>query len=76
MTLKDDRIVKPRGFAAISKKGQIELCTAGGVAVSQDKEHMAAIGRKGGTKTAKDREYMVKIAKLGGAASAKARRKK
>ncbi len=36
----------------------------GGLKISQNKEHMAAIGRKGGLKTSQDREHMSRISKL------------
>ncbi|TZF88487.1 KGG domain-containing protein [Cognatilysobacter lacus] len=37
-----------RGFAAMDPREQREIARKGGEAVSQDREHMAAIGRKGG----------------------------
>jgi general stress protein YciG len=37
-----------RGFAAMDPREQREIARKGGAAVSQDREHMAAIGRKGG----------------------------
>lgn len=37
-----------RGFAAMDPRAQREIARKGGAAVSQDREHMAAIGRKGG----------------------------
>ena len=37
-----------RGFAAMDPREQREIARTGGEAVSQDREHMAAIGRKGG----------------------------
>lgn len=37
-----------RGFAAMDPEQQREIARKGGEAVSQNREHMAAIGRKGG----------------------------
>lgn len=37
-----------RGFAAMDPRDQREIARKGGEAVSQNREHMAAIGRKGG----------------------------
>ena len=38
----------PRGFAAMDPKRQREIASQGGLAVSQDRKHMAAIGAEGG----------------------------
>ena len=40
----------------------------GGVAVSRNREHMAAIGRKGGEAVSGDREHMAQIGRRGGEA--------
>ena len=37
-----------RGFAAMDIEKQREIARKGGEAVSRNREHMAAIGRKGG----------------------------
>jgi len=37
-----------RGFAAMDEQKQREIASKGGRAVSQDRAHMAEIGRKGG----------------------------
>ena len=37
-----------RGFASMSPEEQREIARMGGEAVSEDREHMAQIGRKGG----------------------------
>lgn len=37
-----------RGFAAMDPKRQREIASQGGLAVSQDRKHMAAIGAEGG----------------------------
>jgi general stress protein YciG len=34
--------------------------------VAQDRDHMAAIGRRGGSKVAQDRQHMASIGKKGG----------
>lgn len=39
---------RPRGFAAMSPELQREIARKGGQTVSQDRDHMASIGRKGG----------------------------
>jgi len=41
----------------------------GGVAVSQNRDHMAQIGRKGGIAVSANREHMVSIGRLGGLAT-------
>lgn len=40
-----------RGFSAMSEEKQKEIARLGGLAVSRNREHMAAIGRKGGVTT-------------------------
>src|SRR5215213_8655227 len=40
--------VTKRGFAAMDPEKRREIARKGGAAVSQNKEHMAEIGRKGG----------------------------
>lgn len=37
-----------RGFASMDRELQREIARKGGVAVSQNRQHMAEIGRKGG----------------------------
>ena len=44
-----------RGFAAMSDGEQREAARKGGEAVSQDRQHMADIGRKGGSASAESR---------------------
>jgi general stress protein YciG len=39
---------RARGFAAMGESEQREIARKGGQAVSQDRAHMSAIGRKGG----------------------------
>lgn len=39
---------RPRGFAAMSPEMQREIARKGGQTVSQDRDHMASIGRRGG----------------------------
>jgi general stress protein YciG len=39
---------RPRGFAAMSPELQREIARKGGQTVSQDRDHMASIGRRGG----------------------------
>ena len=38
-----------RGFASLDPEKQKEIARKGGLAVSQNREYMAEIGRKGGT---------------------------
>lgn len=40
-----------RGFAGMPEEKQREIARRGGIAVSQNREHMAKIGRKGGIKS-------------------------
>ena len=42
-----------------------EAARKGGVKVSEDREHMRAIGRKGGERVAADREHMSEIGRKG-----------
>jgi hypothetical protein len=44
-----------RGFASMSEADQREIARMGGAAVSEDREHMAAIGRRGGEASAEAR---------------------
>ncbi len=44
-----------RGFASMSEADQREIARMGGTAVSENREHMAAIGRKGGEASAETR---------------------
>lgn len=41
----------------------------GGIAVSQNRDHMAEIGRKGGHAVSSDRDHMAEIGRKGGAAA-------
>jgi general stress protein YciG len=45
-----------RGFASMDERQQREIARLGGEAVSGDREHMAAIGRKGGEASAESRQ--------------------
>jgi general stress protein YciG len=44
-----------RGFASMDGEQQREIARLGGMAVSENREHMAAIGRKGGEASAESR---------------------
>ena len=44
-----------RGFASMGEAEQRELARMGGTAVSENREHMAQIGRKGGEASAEAR---------------------
>jgi hypothetical protein len=48
-----------RGFAAMDAAKQREIASKGGLAVSQNREHMAAIGRKGGESSRGGRQRAV-----------------
>lgn len=37
-----------RGLASVDKATKLRVSTAGGLALSKDRKHMQAIGRKGG----------------------------
>lgn len=43
-----------------------QIARSGGVAVSQDRKHMAQIGQKGGGVISQDREHMATIGQKGG----------
>ena len=43
----ENQPVKNRGFASMNKLQQKEIARKGGLSVSQDRAHMAEIGRKG-----------------------------
>ena len=45
---RDGQSRRPRGFAAMSPELQREIARKGGQTVSQDRDHMASIGRRGG----------------------------
>lgn len=53
-----------KGTAAMSPEARQEVARKGGLAVSKDREHMAAIGRKGGAAVSKDREHMRRIGSM------------
>lgn len=52
-----------RGFASMSEADQREIARMGGAAVSENREHMAAIGRKGGEASAEARAANRRAAK-------------
>ena len=52
-----------RGFASMSETDQREIARMGGAAVSENREHMAAIGRKGGEASAEVRAANRRAAK-------------
>lgn len=47
--------IKKRGFASISPERRKEIARKGGLAVSQNKQHMSEIGRQGGVKSGESR---------------------
>lgn len=47
------------------------VASSGGRSVSQDRAHMAEIGRRGGTTTSKDRAHMAAISAIAVSARAK-----
>jgi len=54
------------GFATLTPEQLRERASLGGQAVSQDRSHMAEIGRKGGLKTASNKAHMSEIGRKGG----------
>ena len=58
--------IKDRGFASMSAAKQKRIARQGGLTVSKDKTHMAAIGRKGGLTVSKDKKHMAEIGRKGG----------
>jgi general stress protein YciG len=59
---------KPRGTADMSPEVRRKVASAGGKAVSWNKEHMAKIGRKGGKVISQNRGWMSTIGSIGGQA--------
>lgn len=57
-----------RGLASADPKTRMEVARKGGMAVSRNREHMAAIGRKGGQTVSQDRQHMSNIGRKGGEA--------
>lgn len=49
----EERKRKPQGFATMSAEQRREISKLGGKKISQNREHMAEIGRKGGMKSRK-----------------------
>lgn len=49
------RGIENRGFASMGEAEQREIARMGGTAVSENREHMAQIGRKGGEASAEAR---------------------
>lgn len=62
---------KKLGLAAASKKTIQQVASLGGQAVSRDRAHMAAIGRKGGLAISKDKAHMSELGRRGGKANRK-----
>lgn len=62
-----------RGFASMSREQQREIARKGGMAVSRNKAHMAAIGSRGGEAVSKNRGHMSAIGRKGGEAVSKDR---
>jgi general stress protein YciG len=61
-------MTKPRGTAAMDPETRKRIAASGGRAVSANREHMAAIGRKGGLSAlaAKGPGYFSELGKKGG----------
>jgi general stress protein YciG len=55
-----------RGFASMDSAKHKEIARLGGKKVSQNREHMAAIGKKGGAKSGESRAHMAEIGRKGG----------
>ena len=64
---------KKRGLAQCDAETRKRIATAGGKAISANKEHMRAIGSKGGVSVSSDREHMKSIGAKGGIAVSKNR---
>lgn len=62
---------KKRGMGSTLYPDAAEVSRKGGLAVSQDREHMREIGRRGGKSISENREHMSRIGKLGSIARAK-----
>lgn len=59
---------KKRGTAAMSPEARFRAQSSGGKTTSQNRAHMAEIGRRGGQATSQNREHMSAIGKKGGSA--------
>lgn len=79
MTPEERRSVAAAGGRAAHASGRAHEFTQeeareagrrGGMKVSADREHMAAIGRRGGKRVSVDRTHMSVIGRLGGVATA------
>ena len=57
---------KPRGTAQMSPENRKRVAQLGGLKVSENRKHMAEIGRKGGLSISEDRDHMSEIGKKGG----------
>ena len=55
-----------RGFASMDPIKQRVIASKGGKTVSQNRQHMAEIGRKGGRTVSRDRNHMAAIGRKGG----------
>ena len=58
-----------RGFAAMTPEKQREIARKGGMAVSENRQHMSEIGRKGGEAVSQNRNHMAEIGREGGKSS-------
>jgi general stress protein YciG len=58
-----------RGFAAMTPEKQREIARKGGMAVSENRQHMSEIGRKGGEAVSQNRDHMAEIGREGGKSS-------
>lgn len=60
-----------RGLARATLEKRKSIAAMGGAKISQNRAHMAEIGRKGGLKTSSDLVHMAKIGKRGGSVTQK-----
>lgn len=58
-----------RGFAAMTPEKQREIARKGGMAVSENRQHMSEIGKKGGEAVSQNRDHMAEIGREGGKSS-------
>lgn len=74
--MSEEKTKQPRGAAAFDPETRERVARSGGLAVSQDKAHMAEIGKKGGQSVSKNRAFMSMIGKKGGSTPRKKKENK
>ena len=63
-----------RGFASMNPEKQKMIASKGGRTVSQDRNHMATIGRIGGRAVSRNKKHMSDIGRIGGKRGSKSKK--